>query len=59
MYLNDVNVEKEIRTIKVSGVSKVAEIDEVRTKLVEQQQEMGKIKELLWIARDSFSLMPS
>jgi cytidylate kinase len=45
MYLNDVNVEKEIRTIKVSGfVSKVAEIDEVRTKLVEQQQEMGKIK---------------
>jgi cytidylate kinase len=49
MYLNDVNVEKEIRTIKVSGfVSKVAEIDEVRTKLVEQQQEMGKNKELLW-----------
>jgi cytidylate kinase len=41
MYLNDVNVEKEIRTIEVSGVSKVAEIDEVRTKLVEQQQEMG------------------
>jgi cytidylate kinase len=31
MYLNDVNVEKEIRTIKVSGfVSKVAEIDEVQ-----------------------------
>jgi cytidylate kinase len=30
MYLNDVNVEKEIRTIAVSGfVSKVAEIDEV------------------------------
>jgi cytidylate kinase len=44
MYLNDVNVEKEIRTIKVSGfVSKVAEIDE-ECKLVEQQQEMGKNK---------------
>jgi cytidylate kinase len=29
MYLNDVNVEKEIRTIAVSGfVSKVAGIDE-------------------------------
>jgi cytidylate kinase len=40
--LNDVNVEKEIRTIEVSSfVSKVAEISEVRAKLVEQQKEMG------------------
>jgi cytidylate kinase len=53
MYLNDVNVEKEIRTIKVSGfVSKVAEIDEVRTKLVEQQQEMGKNKGIVMDGRD-------
>jgi cytidylate kinase len=53
MYLNDVNVEKEIRTIEVSGfVSKVAEIDEVRTKLVEQQQEMGKNKGIVMDGRD-------
>ena len=48
MYLNDVNVENEIRTIEVSGfVSKVAEVSEVRSKLVEQQQEMGKNKSRL------------
>ena len=42
MYLNGDNVEKAIRTIEVSGfVSKVAEVSEVRAKLVEQQQEMG------------------
>lgn len=53
MYLNDVNVEKEIRTIEVSGfVSKVAEIDQVRTKLVEQQQEMGKNKGIVMDGRD-------
>jgi cytidylate kinase len=53
MYLNDLNVEKEIRTIEVSGfVSKVAEIDEVRTKLVEQQQEMGKNKGIVMDGRD-------
>lgn len=53
MYLNDRNVEKEIRTIEVSGfVSKVAEIDEVRTKLVEQQQEMGKNKGIVMDGRD-------
>jgi cytidylate kinase len=48
MYLNDTNVEKEIRTIEVSSfVSKVATITEVR-KLVEQQNgEM--IKELSWM----------
>jgi cytidylate kinase len=48
--LNDVNVEKEIRTIEVSSfVSKVAEISEVRAKLVEQQKEMGD-KGTLWTA---------
>lgn len=53
MYLNDVKVEKEIRTIEVSGfVSKVAEINEVRTKLVEQQQEMGKNKAIVMDGRD-------
>jgi cytidylate kinase len=53
MYLNDVNVEKEIRTIEVSSfVSKVAEIPEVRSKLVEQQQEMGKNKGIVMDGRD-------
>jgi len=53
MYLNDVNVEKEIRTIEVSGfVSKVAEVSEVRSKLVEQQQEMGKNKGIVMDGRD-------
>lgn len=43
MFLNEVNVEKEIRSIAVSNlVSTIAAVPEVRTKLVEQQQEMGK-----------------
>lgn len=53
MYLNDVNVETEIRTIEVSRfVSKVAEIPEVRSKLVEQQKEMGKNKGIVMDGRD-------
>ena len=53
MYLNEVNVEKEIRTIEVSSfVSKIAEISEVRAKLVEQQQEMGKNKAIVMDGRD-------
>jgi cytidylate kinase len=53
MYLNDVNVEREIRTLEVSSyVSKVAEISEVRSKLVEQQQEMGKNKGIVMDGRD-------
>ncbi|KQB42087.1 Cytidylate kinase [Flavobacterium daejeonense] len=53
MYLNGENVEKKIRTIEVSSfVSKVAEIPEVRAKLVEQQQEMGKNKGIVMDGRD-------
>jgi cytidylate kinase len=53
MYLNEVNVEREIRTIEVSNyVSKAAEIPEVRSKLVEQQQEMGKNKGIVMDGRD-------
>lgn len=53
MYLNGDNVEKDIRTIEVSGfVSKVAEVSEVRAKLVEQQQEMGKNKAIVMDGRD-------
>ena len=53
MYLNDVNVESEIRTLAVSKlVSKVAEISEVRKKLVEQQQQMGINKGVVMDGRD-------
>lgn len=53
MYLNDENIEKQIRTIEVSNfVSRVAEVSEVRSKLVEQQQEMGKNKAIVMDGRD-------
>ena len=53
MYLNGVNVEKEIRTLDVSNfVSLVAEVSEVRAKLVEQQKEMGKGKGIVMDGRD-------
>jgi cytidylate kinase len=53
MYLNGTNVEHEIRTIEVSNfVSKIAEVSEVRAKLVEQQQQMGKGKGIVMDGRD-------
>ena len=53
MYLNNENIETQIRTIEVSRmVSKVAEISEVRAKLVEQQQAMGKDKGIVMDGRD-------
>jgi cytidylate kinase len=53
MYVNDVNVENEIRTLNVSRcVSQVAEVSEVRTKLVASQQEMGKNKAIVMDGRD-------
>lgn len=53
MYLNGINVENEIRTLDVSKlVSKIAEISEVRKKLVEQQQEMGINKGVVMDGRD-------
>ncbi len=53
MYLNTINIEKEIRTLEVSSfVSKIAEISEIRAKLVEQQQEMGKNKGIVMDGRD-------
>lgn len=53
MYLNEVNVESDIRTIEVSNfVSKIAEVSEVRSKLVEQQKEMGKEKGIVMDGRD-------
>lgn len=53
IYLNDINVEKEIRTIEVSKlVSQVSTISSVRKKLVEQQQKMGIDKGLVMDGRD-------
>lgn len=53
MYLNNINVEKEIRTLEVSQlVSKVAAISEVRKKLVAEQQEMGKEGGVVMDGRD-------
>jgi cytidylate kinase len=53
MYLNGVNVEKEIRTLEVSKlVSKVSAISSVRKKLVFEQQEMGKNKGIVMDGRD-------
>ena len=53
VYMNDVNIEKEIRTLEVSNfVSKVSAISEVRQKLVEQQQNMGKDKGVVMDGRD-------
>ena len=53
MYLNDVNIEVAIRTLDVSNfVSLVAEVSEVRAKLVEQQQAMGEGKGIVMDGRD-------
>lgn len=53
MYLNGINVEKEIRTMEVSRlVSKVSEISKVRQKLVQEQQAMGKEKGIVMDGRD-------
>lgn len=53
MFLNGENVEKEIRTLGVSKlVSYVAEVHEVRVKLVEQQQHMGDHKGVVMDGRD-------
>lgn len=53
VYLNGINVEKEIRTLEVSSfVSKVSTIPEVRYQLVKQQQKMGKDKGVVMDGRD-------
>ena len=53
MYLNNENVEKEIRTLEVSrNVSQIATIEEVRYKLVEMQKKMGQEKGIVMDGRD-------
>ena len=53
VYLNGKNIEADIRTLRVSKfVSPVATLSEVRSKLVEQQQLMGKDKGIVMDGRD-------
>jgi len=53
IYLNDVNVESVIRSIRVSNlVSQIAAVSEVRTKLVEQQKKYGIDKGVVMDGRD-------
>ena len=53
MYLNNVNVEKKIRTLEISQlVSKVSTISEVRSKLVFEQQIMGENRGIVMDGRD-------
>ena len=53
VYLNGENVEAFIRSMEVSNkVSQVAKLEEVRKKLVEIQQQMGKNKGIVMDGRD-------
>ena len=53
IYLNGINVEEEIRTLRVSEyVSPIATLSEVRAKLVQQQQIMGNDKGIVMDGRD-------
>jgi len=53
VYLNDKNIESDIRTLEVSSfVSRVAEVSEVRSQLVKQQQKLGKGKGVVMDGRD-------
>jgi len=52
-FLNGINVEKEIRTMFISQqVSPISTIAEVRTKLVDLQQKMGKSGAVVMDGRD-------
>jgi cytidylate kinase len=52
-FLNGLNVEKVIRTMRVSEyVSEVSKIKEVRKELVDQQQRMGRKKGVVMDGRD-------
>lgn len=52
-YLNNLNVEKEIRKMRISEkVSPVSAIKDVRVAMVEQQRRMGKEKAIVMDGRD-------
>lgn len=57
-YLNGVNVEKEIRSMRVAErVSEVATVKEIRAALVAQQQELGRKKGVVMDGRDIGSVV--
>jgi cytidylate kinase len=57
-FLDGENVEKEIRGLDVSNqVSKVAQIKEVRAKLIDVQRKLGKAKGLVMDGRDIGSVV--
>ncbi|GAB3229709.1 (d)CMP kinase [Algoriphagus aestuariicola] len=57
-YLNGLNVEDEIRTMRVSDrVSEIAAIKEIRRELVAQQQRLGKKKGVVMDGRDVGSVV--
>lgn len=52
-YLNNLNVEKEIRKMRISeNVSPVSAVKEVRQAMAEQQRRMGKEKSIVMDGRD-------
>ena len=52
-FLNDINVEREIRSLEVSRyVSRIAALDFVREEMVDRQREMGKAKGIVMDGRD-------
>ena len=53
IFLNGINIEKEIRSIDVAQqVSKIAKIGKIRSYLADIQQEMGKNKGIVMDGRD-------
>lgn len=57
-YLNGINIEQHIRTIEISNqVSRIAQIKEVRDKMVDLQRAMGKEKSLVMDGRDIGSVV--
>lgn len=57
-FLNEQNVENDIRTMKIAeSVSQVASLKEVRSAMVAQQQQMGKDKGVVMDGRDIASVV--
>lgn len=53
IFLNGENVEEKIRNLEISNlVSRIAEVSEVRRKLVEQQRKIGENKGVVMDGRD-------
>jgi cytidylate kinase len=52
-FLNSENVERDIRSLEVTGhVSRISQIQEVRTRMVELQREIGSAKGIVMDGRD-------